>query len=51
MAEKMKGDDPCWKNYEMVGTKMKDGKEVPRCVPKASSAKKKSQRYKRSKNS
>jgi len=49
MAEKMKGDDPCWSGYQMVGTKMKDGKEVPRCVPKASSAKKKSQSYKKSK--
>jgi hypothetical protein len=28
------GDDPCWKGYEMVGTKTKDGKEVPNCVPK-----------------
>jgi hypothetical protein len=27
-------DDPCWKGYEMVGMKMKDGKEVPNCVPK-----------------
>lgn len=26
--------DPCWKGYEMVGKKMKDGKEVPNCVPK-----------------
>ena len=26
-------DDPCWDGYEMVGTKMKDGKEVPNCVP------------------
>ena len=25
--------DPCWKNYKMVGTKTKDGKEVPNCVP------------------
>ena len=49
MAEKMKGDDPCWSGYQMVGTKIKDGKEVPRCVPKASSAKKKSQSYKKSK--
>lgn len=24
---------PCWKNYEMVGTKMKNGREVPNCVP------------------
>lgn len=26
-------DDPCWKGYHMVGTKMKDGREVPNCVP------------------
>lgn len=30
-VEKMK--DPCWKNYKMVGTKQKDGKTVPNCVP------------------
>lgn len=24
----------CWKGYEMVGTKIKDGKPVPNCVPK-----------------
>ena len=35
-AKKMKGDDPCWKDYEMVGTKKKNGKEVPNCVPKES---------------
>jgi hypothetical protein len=33
-AKKMKGEDPCWKNYEMVGTKKKGGREVPNCVPK-----------------
>jgi hypothetical protein len=32
--EKMKGENPCWKGYEMVGKKMKNGKEVPNCVPK-----------------
>lgn len=39
--EEMKGrlgmnemENPCWKGYEMVGTKTKDGKEVPNCVPK-----------------
>ena len=32
-ARKMKGKDPCWKGYEMVGTKKKGGKEVPNCVP------------------
>lgn len=27
-------ENPCWDGYEMVGTKMKNGKEVPNCVPK-----------------
>lgn len=32
--KKMSPDEnPCWKGYEMIGTKMKDGKEVPNCVP------------------
>lgn len=26
-------DNPCWRGYHPVGTKMKDGKEVPNCVP------------------
>lgn len=26
-------DNPCWKGYKPVGTKMKGGKEVPNCVP------------------
>lgn len=30
--EKM--DNPCWEGYEAYGTKIKDGKEVPNCVPK-----------------
>lgn len=25
--------DPCWKNYEMIGMKKKNGKPVPNCVP------------------
>ena len=25
---------PCWKGYEMVGTKKKATKTVPNCVPK-----------------
>lgn len=35
-AGKLKGgaDDPCWKGYQMVGTKKKGGKEVPNCVPR-----------------
>jgi hypothetical protein len=32
-----KKDDPCWKGYEQVGMKEKDGKEVPNCVPKKKS--------------
>lgn len=28
-----KKDDPCWDGYEQYGTKKKDGKEVPNCVP------------------
>ena len=26
--------DPCWKDYEQVGMKEKNGKKVPNCVPK-----------------
>lgn len=33
-AKKMKGKDPCWSGYQMVGTKRgKGGKPVPNCVP------------------
>lgn len=28
--------NPCWKNYEMIGNKKKNGKTVPNCVPKES---------------
>lgn len=31
-AEKMK-NDPCWKGYQMIGEKTKNGKKVPNCVP------------------
>jgi hypothetical protein len=34
LDEEKKDDDPCWDNYEQVGMKKKDGKEVPNCVPK-----------------
>lgn len=27
-------DDPCWKDYKQLGTKKKNGKTVPNCVPK-----------------
>ena len=32
--KKMKGPDPCWKGYQMVGKKKKNGRTVPNCVPK-----------------
>lgn len=35
---KMKGKDPCWDGYKMVGTRKKDGREVPNCVPKEASS-------------
>lgn len=28
-----KSEDPCWKGYHMVGTKKKNGRTVPNCVP------------------
>lgn len=28
-----KDEDPCWKGYKMVGSKMKKGRKVPNCVP------------------
>jgi hypothetical protein len=36
---KMGLEDACWKGYEAVGMKTKDGKDVPNCVPKATAAK------------
>lgn len=35
MAAKKKTtkDDPCWKGYERLGSKEKNGKKVPNCVP------------------
>jgi hypothetical protein len=33
-ALKKDSDDPCWKDYVQLGTKKKNGKEVPNCVPK-----------------
>ena len=31
--KQMKGKDPCWKDYQMVGMKKKGDKTVPNCVP------------------
>ena len=33
-VRKMKGKDPCWSGYEMIGKKKKNGRTVPNCVPK-----------------
>jgi len=35
LAEGLKNpkDNPCWKGFKPVGTKKKNGKEVPNCVP------------------
>ena len=35
MSLKESLEDPCWDDYEMVGMKKKNGKEVPNCVPKS----------------
>lgn len=32
--ESLSTDNPCWKGYKAVGTKKKNGKTVPNCVPK-----------------
>lgn len=37
-SKSYKKKNPCWKGYEMVGTKSKNGKDVPNCVPKESSS-------------
>jgi len=43
--KKMKKENPCWEGYEMIGTKDKDGKEVPNCVKKSSLMRKQSAKY------
>ncbi len=32
-AGSIEEENPCWKGYTQVGTKIKNGKEVPNCVP------------------
>ena len=34
IATLVEDENPCWKDYEMVGMKKKNGKDVPNCVPK-----------------
>ena len=33
LEEEKQPDDPCWKGYEQFGTKTKNGKKVPNCIP------------------
>jgi hypothetical protein len=33
MGSLAKGKDPCWDGYEQLGTKEKNGKNVPNCIP------------------
>ena len=33
LQEEGEMENPCWSGYEMVGTKILDGREVPNCVP------------------
>jgi len=33
IVESLRDDNPCWKGYHPVGTKQKNGKTVPNCVP------------------
>jgi len=35
-ASQTEDKDPCWSNYKQVGMKMKNGRQVPNCVPKES---------------
>ena len=30
---KNEDNDPCWDSHKQIGTKKKNGKEVPNCVP------------------
>jgi hypothetical protein len=35
MAKKtLRNSNPCWSGYKPVGTKSKNGKKVPNCVPR-----------------
>lgn len=36
MESVQEDDDPCWDDYRQLGTKKKNGREVPNCVPKES---------------
>lgn len=34
LDESLRTENPCWKGYYPVGTKKKNGRTVPNCVPK-----------------
>lgn len=38
LRDLLKENSPCWDGYKQVGMKMKNGKEVPNCVPNTSEA-------------
>lgn len=38
LFESLRTENPCWKGYKPVGTKEKNGRTVPNCVPKESVA-------------
>ena len=38
LSESLRTENPCWKGYHPVGTKKKNGRTVPNCVPKANEA-------------
>lgn len=38
IAENLKKHNPCWAGYRPIGTKKKNGREVPNCVPGAKGA-------------
>jgi len=42
---KKEDDGPCWSGYKQVGMKMKNGKEVPNCVPEETQKEQVSEAY------
>jgi hypothetical protein len=38
VSESLRTENPCWKGYHPVGTKKKNGRTVPNCVPNANEA-------------
>lgn len=38
LRDLLKENSPCWDGYKQIGMKMKNGKEVPNCVPNSNEA-------------